>query len=383
MFTSVHRVVGLGLVAIVLSAGLAGCSTAPTEGVAIVTGSHANAPTPDPAPVIEEYGPDITNGFVAVVVRIDGHPEPVFSRTYDEPASTPVKDREKLRAAFADDWASSLEESTAVEPETATLDAIAVAARALTASGTRTMHVFDSMVQTSGSMPLDGGRLADDPVDIVEGLRESGQLPDLTGIDLVLHGFGQVAEPQQVVGEADRTRLEQLWRAVFTAAAARSVTILETVPGAEPSSDLPTVTPIALTAAALPERAPECDRTQVHDALLGFAANSGEFIDKPSAIRQVQHIAEQLTGCRGRLSVSGTTSSAGTPESRADVAEARALAVARLLSEALGIPFDDIRTHGLGMEFEGYVDDRDDQGHLIESAARLNRSVLIEFAPPA
>jgi len=372
------RRIGFATIFAVVALTLSACSEPQTIGIAAVVGNHSNSATADPSNMSAQIEAALADGTIAAVVRNDGNPQVVFEQTYSEPASTPVRYRDELRGAFAVDFASSLSLTTAQTPESLPLEAIAVASRAIAAADSRTVQVYDSMLQTGGAMPLQDGRLYYEPSDIVEHLIGSGQMPDLSGVVVEIHGLGMVAAPQIALDEASRSQLVRLWTAVLTAAGASSVRIIESVPGAPPAPGLPPVTPVQINSPTpIDPKAMSCESTDISNSTLGFAGDSAIFLDEQGARATLGLVADMLLGCRGQITVTGGTSSAGTLEGRLAVATARAQAVASILAELLTIPVDSITAIGAGTDFLGFVPDRDADGVLDESLAQLNRKVIV------
>ena len=374
----ISRRIGFAMILALVALTLSACSEPQTIGIAAVVGNHSNSATADLSNVSAQVEAALADGTIAAVVRNDGYPQAVFERTYGEPASTPVRDRDELRGAFAVDFASSLSLTTAQTPESLPLEAIAVASRAIAAADLRTVQVYDSMLQTGGAMPLQDGRLYYEPSDIVEHLIGSGQMPDLSGVVVEIHGLGMVAAPQIALDEASRSQLVRLWTAVLTAAGASSVRIIESVPGAPPAAGLPPVTPVQINSPTpIDPQAMSCESTDISNSTLGFAGDSAIFLDEQGARATLGLVADMLLGCRGQITVTGGTSSAGTLEGRLAVATARAQAVASILAELLTIPVNSITAIGAGTDFLGFVPDRDADGVLDELLAQLNRKVIV------
>jgi hypothetical protein len=94
----------------------------------------------------------------------------------------------------------------AATPETDLLGAISLGRRTISsATAPRTIVVVDSGLSTVA--PLDftrPGLLDADSQEIVTSLNATGALPELAGYTVVLQGLGDVASPQQPLGEARR-----------------------------------------------------------------------------------------------------------------------------------------------------------------------------------
>jgi outer membrane protein OmpA-like peptidoglycan-associated protein len=109
---------------------------------------------------------------------------------------------------------------------------------------------------------------------------------------------------------------------------------------------------------------------------VGFVDNSAELRDPAAAKAALEPLAGQIEAGGYRVSLVGTTASAGTEEGRRVLSLERAETVQRLLV-GLGVPDQRISTRGVGTHHPQHVDDLDDEGNLIPEAAMKNRAVFV------
>lgn len=367
-----------------VAATLAGCSSGanasdgetdgPT-GLAVVVGAHANQPRYGAAAIGALLDDAIAEGVTLTVVTDEGEPRVIASGTL---ADLPTNHGTRARVIrdFRADVEAAIDEAAATTEETNPLEAIAEAARSMrVVTGERNIAVATSMLQTSGALPMQHGILDADPVDVVEQLEGSRSLPHLSGYTVTLLALGESAPPQESLDEAARQRLEQLWLAILERAGA-TVVIGSAGAGLPPVEGLPAVTPVPIRIAVVEVGA--C-RAELPDSRVGFVRNSAEFLDEAEAMAVIADVAQDLENCPGTVTITGTTSSAGTPEARADTSTARAQAVARLLAEASGRPLDEFDVRGLGFDTSdegGCIPDREG-GQLVPELAAQNRKVVI------
>jgi len=389
--TSARAVVAAATVAALLltaacggEGGTASAAGEPST-LAVVVAGRANMPRIAPEEYAEHIEPLLVEGVKVSVVSEEGTPQIAGADSLSDLANNPttreeqvVNFRNRVLTAIAEVAASSAE----ADPLLAVGEALRAAGRT---GGACNVVVGSSLLQTTGAMPVQD-LLGAEVDDVVEALRDRGQLPDLGGCAVVSLGAGLTQEPQEPLSEADQGRLERLWEAVFSAAGATSVTFVPRPVSDPVSGGLPPVTPVTFEPepVMVETHAATC-RIDLPDAVLNFAPNTAEFLDPAASAVVVADVATQLAQCPGTVRVVGTTSSAGTEEGRARVSTARAEAVRDLLADALGVPAGDISAEGLGHDTSlagGAVEDRVG-GKLDPVLAAQNRRTTIYVEPGA
>ncbi len=367
----------VGTVGLVVA--LAGCeeSAEPTGGLAIVVGAHSNMPTP----ALDGAGGDALRAAIAAeshlsVVVADGRPfeaVPGGSLAVDHANEVAEEaDRERHRRTVE----AALRDAAARTPEVDLLGALALGARSISAaSGPHTIVVVDSGLSTVA--PLDftqAGLLDADPAELADSLKRAGELPDLTGADVVFQGLGDTADPQPAVGRAQRANLVGIWTALVRAAGAGEVRIEESPLSGAAAGGLPSVTVAPVSSGVV------CSAGTV--VLTGgdvaFQADSAVFLDRAAAEATLEPIARQMVTGSLTAELTGTTADVGDPAGQRTLSQQRAQAVADLLAD-LGVPAGSMTAVGLGSQFPGYVEDHDAAGALVPAAAAANRKVVIDL----
>jgi len=105
--------------------------------------------------------------------------------------------------------------------------------------------------------------------------------------------------------------------------------------------------------------------------------NSATLRDPAAARDSVSLMAAQIIAGGGHVTLTGTTATDGTPESRRKLSLQRAEAVKQLLIAA-GVRADLISTAGVGTDHPQHVQDLDAAGKLIAEKAMQNRAVFLE-----
>ena len=145
-------------------------------------------------------------------------------------------------------------------------------------SGPRQVYVLDSGLQTAAPLAFQDGLISEAPATVVDFLRASDELPDLTGISVTWIGLGDTAAPQATLTNAAYEQLKAIWSAILHASGAAQVTIDEApLPLAPSLRRLPAVTPVAVPALSNPASTPlvvELSATSVD-----FVPNESQYLD--------------------------------------------------------------------------------------------------------
>jgi outer membrane protein OmpA-like peptidoglycan-associated protein len=313
--------------------------------------------------------------YLAVVVA-DGDP---FVSTKGSLLITgkngPAQDASKVRNREM--VSQALAAAEAKTPETDLLAALDQGARSIAdADGAHTVVVVDSGLSTVA--PLDftqPGMLDADPAELVASLQAAGELPDLSGDDVVFQGLGDTADPQPDLSRGQRQNLIDIWTAIANAAGASIVDVEQAPLSGASAEGLPDVTvvslPPALTCAA--------GTVTLTGGDVAFEPDSAAFLDGAAASDVVRPIAQQMIDGELAAAVTGMTARVGDATGQQGLSQQRAQAVADLLTD-LGVPADRLTVVGRGSDFPGYVADHDPAGTLIPAAAAANRKVEIALA---
>ena len=357
---------------------LAGCGTASSSGepgaLAVIVGARSNMVAPSLInPVRAEIDTAAELGSPVTVIVPDGAPTASAPVDLATPNDNPLYKQDQITQL------TTLIDSTRADtPEVDLLAALALASRSVRdATGPRTIIMIDSGLQTSGALRFqdqDGALLNANPGEVVDLLRRTQQLPDLTGIRVVCTGLGDTAAPQQPLPQPARAVLVELWTAIVQAAGGTAEIKEAPLPSTRTLEGLP---PVAVVPVAVRSVGPPPAVTVLRDSTVGFLPDQAVFRDRAAAQAILADYAREIVNGK-RAQLTGTTSSAGTREGRLALSRDRANAVRDLLI-SLGAPADRIEARGLGSDFPTYVPDRDPQGNLDPLTAAQNRQVIIEL----
>ncbi len=357
------------------------CLSEATGGLALAIGARANQPAPVLPGEVQTLLRKVSYGGGKVtVVRVDGDPKSVGDATFRSSAQNEIKWTSDLQN-FEQSLSTIISDLRAAKAEANPLEGIALASAAAGAGGT--VVLLDSGLQTLP--PLDfrrAGMIDSDPKELVDFLQTHKQLPKMEGQALVLAGIGNVAEPQQSLDTARRANLLEIWREIGTRAGARCVGALPNLVRGEGLTGVPAVGTVAIPAPPVPPTG--CVPSVLPDAgSVKFRPDSSQFVDEAEAAKTLRTYTDRIVSQKLTVKLTGTTSSAGfggkQTEGKLKLSRERAEAVRRVLV-AQGVPEGDVTAAGAGMEFPGFVKDRDSNNVLVPELAARNRTVIVEFA---
>jgi outer membrane protein OmpA-like peptidoglycan-associated protein len=360
---------------LLLCAGCDGKAAAAPGALAVIVGAHSNMVAPS---LLDNVKSEIDTaselGSPATVIVDDGSPTALAPVPLKTANDNPLYQQDQVKRLK-----NVIDNSHADNPEVDLLAAIDLASRSVSdAAGPKTIVVIDSGLQTTGALRFqdqDGALLNASPDEVVEQLRRTHQLPNLTGMRVVFTGLGDTAPPQQPLPAPSRTVLVALWTKIVESAGGKADVKQAPLPGTRPRDGLPSVTIVPVAVQSI---GPLPSVTVLRDGTVGFVPDQAVLKDPAAARAVLADYAKAIKNGRRAL-LTGTTASDGTPEYRRQLSEKRADAVRDLLVD-LGAPVDRISTRGLGSDFPGYVPDRDAQGNLDPIPAAQNRQVIIELS---
>ena len=263
-----------------------------------------------------------------------------------------------------------------------TLGAINLAARSLeSAQGKKVILILDSGLSTCGYMDFTKNLLRANEQTVVEYLRQTKALPDLSNISVIWMGLGDVSGSQQPLTPFTLETLKDLWSQVLNEAGVESVTFASDLPGKPAAQGLPYVSPVEIMQDASIEVIDEIfDLEQpivLDEKKILFLPDSAVFADADAARECLQPIAEQMAAHPElKVVLAGTTATVGSNEGCKALSKQRAEAVKELLVE-LGASEDSFETVlGLGYDHEYHIPDIGPDGALNENAP-ANRSVIV------
>lgn len=343
--------------------------------VVVAAGGRANMPAPSVQPLARYLESAAKAGSEVTVVDTGGTPQTHGSVSFQATAANEVAAQEQRRAA-AQQLSSGLATTVAASEGAAPLEALDIAARHIhSASDAGTIVLMDSGLQTQGILDYtQKGMLRAEPTDLVDGVQQSGQLPDLSGVRVFVLGLGDTAAPQEPLDTASRGVLVEHWSALLSAAGAACVGVdQQPLTGASPA-----VAP-AVPTVSVPDVAPLVPSTKVvltADSV-AFVSDSAQLRDPELAKKKLGSIAAGLVTSGQSVLLTGTTATDGTEAGRLELSRLRAETVKATLVD-LGVPAERIATKGVGTHHPEHVDDIGADGRLIPAKAARNRTVILE-----
>ncbi|MGY1735321.1 hypothetical protein [Geodermatophilus sp. SYSU D00684] len=374
------------LLSLAVAGGVAACAepgtaAEPSGALVVVVGARANSAAPEltgTASAARDVAVAQQSQFSVVVA--DGAPVQVGGTVTLTADAADAAARDEQYAANRQQVDDAVAAARARTPESDLLAAMDLGVQTVPdATGLRTLVVVDSGLSTAG--PLDftrPGMLDADPREVADTLADFSQLPDLRGWSVVFQGLGDTAAPQEPLDDVRRTQLAAIWQAVAERAGAVVVQRGDSALTGTPEPGLPAVRPVGID----PGIRCTPDVVTLTGGPLGFHPGEFTLLDERAAAELLRPYAEQLIARPGLIAeVFGTHPAVGEPDVDRKVSEDRAQEVAFVLID-LGVPIPQLHVLGLGSDFDGYVPDRDETGHLVPSAAALNRTVRLEFTEP-
>lgn len=360
-----------------------GCPVPPGP-VAVAISGRANSPAPTLPPSAEQILRDSVydvpigeSGPPISLVEIDGRPSLVAGAAFASDAEFPQA-VDQDRDTFLADFSAAASGVRATEPEADVLSALATAARAARDGGAAgTVVLVDSGLQTVA--PLDftqPGMLDAAPAEVAGFLAGSGEIPDLSGLTVLLAGIGDTAAPQPPLGVARQAALVDLWTEIARRGGADCVHAASTPRGSDPVTGVP---PVSTVEVPPPPSFDPSSRIVLPDGpTVGFVPGEAVLRNPTAAADVLRPVAEWLAADPQRHArITGTTARYGSMESQIALAFERAETIKQRLV-ALGADPARIATTGVGSEFPGYVPDQAPDGGLLPGPAARNRSVIID-----
>lgn len=301
---------------------LTGCGTTKEpSNVAVLALNGANNPTLNVATIQEELESTIYNGGTISFCQADGDPS-VFSLKLDA-----IKKSDDYNYATALNTIQNDVQNMAADADDEETDLIAafrLAARSLQADGGKgTLLVAHSGLSTSGAVQMQELNLTDTASipDLIEALRQQGQLVDLAAVNVVWLYCGDVVSPQQSLNENEKAYLRSFWTQYLNACGAASVTFREDLPGSSIVEDAPSVTVVPTGKVEALQQPVRLDAASG----VGFVADSAtEVLDAEAFHTTLCQLTEQIRNSNCRYVLAGSTSDDGS-----DAASQQRFALAR------------------------------------------------------
>ncbi|MGO9055658.1 MAG: hypothetical protein ACLQID_27445 [Streptosporangiaceae bacterium] len=223
------------------------------------------------------------------------------------------------------------------------LGVIAAAVRVATPPGT--LIVLSSGLSTAGAFRLQDVGWDANPATVAAQLKRWGELPDLTGWTVFFSGLGTVAGRQPPLPLPQRTALTSYWMAICRAAGAAACRT-DSLTRPDPPSRSTVPVPIVAMPAVQAIRGPRGGQGVVVPDDMFFAFASARLL--PGADSVLRPLAAKAVRFGLLVSVQGQASPDGSASFNAQIARARAWAIAARL-RSLGVPARQfLRVAGIG-----------------------------------
>ncbi len=363
-----------------------GCSETNNDEVAlaVVVGPRSNEPDiPLNAVSIKNaiYNSCYTYGSVAFIT-CDGSPKVVYQTNIPKPDKSGLSENKKR--SIADRYTGQLLHELSIiqptVPEADTLKAVNYASKTLSGSSEsadKVLVVMDNGLSTTGYLDFTKDLLYADTQDIVNALKDARAIPDLQGISVVWMYLGQTAAPQEELSEAQKYKLEDVWRAILTEGGADRIEFTDDIASDMPDADYPEVSVVDVQDRSIQVDTEEPITTIILDnSSVRFVGDKAEFVNYGEASGVLKQYAELLLQHPDNVVYVIGTTATGAADFCNELSENRANAVKEVLVFH-GVPEKQLITIGLGYKDPWHIEDLDENGNQIEKYACQNRKVLI------
>lgn len=377
------RVALAALAAGAIQLAAAGCGHAPSarpETVVLAASATANEPGP------ELGAPDLA--LLARAAAVSTHAVAyVVSPATGEPTRVPLTPRRAdgqvefgpRRQQLIRQNVGAVQRILAAQAATGPFDLLGILATAVrVVAPPGTLFVMSSGLSTAGAFRLQDVGWDANPATVAAQLKRQGQLPDLAGWTVVFSGLGTVAGRQPPLPLPQRTALTSYWLAICRAAGAVACHT-DSLTRPDPPSRSTVPVPIVAMPVVQVIRGPRGGQGVVVPDVMFFPFASARLL--PSADSVLRPLAAKVIRLGLLVSVQGQASPDGSATFNAQIARARAQAVAARL-RSLGVPARQlIRVAGIGTAgLTIRACERD--GQFEDSLCARLRRVVILLTPP-
>ena len=366
-----------------------------TLAVSLVSGYHDNAQIPN------FYSETVQNAFssacktyghITVIVN-DGAPYIALDAQMKPPAKDGLSENKKATIAEkqVQEINGIISMAKAKTEEANPMEAIHLAARGLRSTQTqrKVLIILDNGLGTVGVMNFVTGNLLQQDAQacaeaVVSQLLSSGEIggEELTGVDVIWSGLGDVAGEQMKLTPGERETLKAVWKAMLQEMGAQTVTLAEDLPTGVYEEGLPEVSLVETGKSQNVFLESEAfmngnEPMVLDDTIVSFVPDSAEVLNAEEAKEILKPLAEYLCeNLNKKILLAGTTATVGNQKDCEMFSKKRAYTIAGILEE-MGVLRGQMQVMGLGFEHEYHVNDLDEKGRLLEVEAQKNRSVMI------
>lgn len=358
-------------------------NAAQPENICILLGNTRNVARPDYDVMESEFAKMAEQGVHCSVIVIDGKPNLYsYSDTIRYPKALAFLQENNNSNYLSKIMKEIVNNCVPRTDEIDILGALRSAEKKLSEDKNtkKKILIFSSGISTAGALNFaENPKLIEESPDvIVNMLKASKSLPDLTNIEIVWHGFSVVEEPQKQLSDINEYRLETIWKAILTACNATIVSF-ESEVGAvsnynveEVKKDYPQVSAVEFP-----------DVIDIDETKVQFKPRTAEFLDENKVHEELKPYAEMIlqSGSKNFYLVGSTASVSGNAECL-KLSTERAEAVKSVLC-SFGVPASFLEVYGIGREnfggaYKWRVNDLKADGKTLdEPLAQQNRKVMI------
>lgn len=267
------------------------------------------------------------------------------------------------------------------EKEIDILKGLDSARKALFSCENKRLVIFSSGISTSGELNFakDPQIIEELPSETVKRLEKSKSLPDLSDIEIIWYGFGDVSGKQKELNSINYFRLKKIW-----------IEILRKCGVSDPESVFVDSLPVLHSEDIYDTELEYPDVSEVkfpgimsiEEDEIGFEKDKATFKNKKAAIKALNYYAECIDNSSGVFYLVGSTATIEDFQYCQELSYKRAKAVKDLLCGTYEIPADRLKIFpmgniNLGGEYEWREYDLNSDGTLNEEVAPKNRRVFI------
>jgi outer membrane protein OmpA-like peptidoglycan-associated protein len=346
--------------------------------LSIIVAAHSNAAPAMPAEVACMVRKTIEAGKPISIIREDGSPSVIQApRVYTLGSASKDNDINNAKITVS-------RTITGVDPAADgdnPIAALELAGRLTTDTPDATIALIGPGLSDQAPLDLTIPSLASaDPKEVTAQLKNLKTLPALPGRTVHWYGLGEHHGTQPALTGPQRQNYQNIYATALAEAGA--TVVFHPGPASSGSTPRPggkhSIRPVpAAEQERVDPKAAGDTRVYNNASSLGFVPDSTTFRDPAAAAATGKELAAWLgEHPGGRITITGTTASAGTPETRAALSTARAQAVCDQAITAGADPGRCTAT-GAGNTFPGFVPDILPDGTLDATAAETNRTVII------
>lgn len=314
------------------------------------------------------------------VISVDGKPSVFLNEDYDiEPHLKKASDvrlakqaKRKLKSLK-----SKLETVVADDAEVDYLAALKMCATDL---GTKVdyqkkVYLMGSGLSSTGRLTFVNQEiLAAEPESIVKELKQTGDLPNLKGCEVVWIGMTNTCAPQEDLSEMEKRRVADIWKGIVEASGAK-LTIKDVLPSDKPVNiKRPYVTPVKVAEKKIVKFAGtgfDPTFSAPLDLAIDFIPNSAEVMNPEQVKARIKPIADAMRGNNQKIVLAASIAGDVNTPKGVELSRERALTVRNIFKQ-FGLQESNFICCGLGVRAPWH-----EKGLGVEDQGQVNRKCVI------